>query len=147
MMQSNLQLASLVRFSFAAATPAAAQVPETVQRPPVVITRKLPPSADFWVRVVYVGDLNLKFAAGQQEMEKRGRQGGGGHMRDPDAAAVLQGKNGEALPRRGLGERPPADGQFRADGAIVAHSEKDQAGPRGGAHLIPCPIPRDERRN
>jgi UrcA family protein len=39
--------------------------------PTIVITRKIPPSADVWMRVVHIGDLNLRSSAGQQEMEKR----------------------------------------------------------------------------
>lgn len=69
-MQSKLQLASLAIFSLAAA-PATAQQPATMGGPPIVITRRLPPSDDFMIRVVRVGDLDLKSAAGQQEMEKR----------------------------------------------------------------------------
>jgi UrcA family protein len=70
-MRSKLQLASLTLLCLATAPAASAQSPQTVPGPPIVITRKLPPSADFWVRVVYVGDLDLKSAAGQQEMDKR----------------------------------------------------------------------------
>ena len=71
-MTSKNQLASLALFSLAAAMPATAQpAPAPAQEPPIVITRTLPPSADLLMRVVYVGDLDLKSAAGQQEMEKR----------------------------------------------------------------------------
>lgn len=69
-MHSKLQLASLAILGIAAA-PASAQQPATVVGPPIVITRRLPPSDDFMIRVVNVGDLDLKSAAGQQEMEKR----------------------------------------------------------------------------
>ena len=34
----------------------------------IVVTRKLPPSKDRLVRVVYIGDINLKDAAGRTEM-------------------------------------------------------------------------------
>lgn len=37
----------------------------------IVVTRKLPPSKDRLVRVVYIGDIDLKDAAGRTEMEKR----------------------------------------------------------------------------
>ena len=37
----------------------------------IVVTRVLPPSKDRLVRVVYIGDLDLKADAGRQEMEKR----------------------------------------------------------------------------
>lgn len=71
-MLSKLRLASLAMFSLAAAeVPAAAQQSATVEGPPIVITRRLPPSDDFIVRVVHVADLDLKSAAGQREMEKR----------------------------------------------------------------------------
>lgn len=70
-MQSKLKLSLLALLGVAAMEPALAQSPQTIPGPPIVITRKLPPSADFWVRVVYVGDLDLKSATGQQEMEKR----------------------------------------------------------------------------
>lgn len=69
-MRSKLQLASLALFSLAAAVPAAAQQTAT-QEPPIVVTRRLPPSQDLLVRTVYIGDLDLKSPAGQQEMEKR----------------------------------------------------------------------------
>jgi UrcA family protein len=41
------------------------------QGPDIVVTRVLPPSKDRLVRVVYIGDLDLKADAGRQEMEKR----------------------------------------------------------------------------
>lgn len=54
------------------ATPAAAlQVAPVAQEAPIVITRRLPPSPDLLVRTVYIGDIDLTSAAGQQEMEKR----------------------------------------------------------------------------
>lgn len=37
----------------------------------IVVTRMLPPSKDRLVRVVHIGDLDLKADAGRQEMEKR----------------------------------------------------------------------------
>ncbi|HYX45589.1 MAG TPA: UrcA family protein [Sphingomicrobium sp.] len=51
--------------------PAPAQPTQAAQEPPIVIIRKLPPSADVLVRTVYVADLDLKSTGGQQEMEKR----------------------------------------------------------------------------
>ena len=50
---------------------AAASQEGVPQEPPIVITKRLPPSSDILVRTVYIGDLNLTFAAGQAEMEKR----------------------------------------------------------------------------
>jgi UrcA family protein len=72
-MLSKPQLALLTMFSLgAAATPAAAQPAGTAaQEPEILVVRKLPPSQDRLIRAVYIGDLNLKSAAGQQEMEKR----------------------------------------------------------------------------
>ena len=71
-MQSKLRLASLAVLSAATAAGSAyAQQPTSVEGSPIVITRRLPPSADFMVRVVNVGDLDLKSPTGQQEMEKR----------------------------------------------------------------------------
>lgn len=69
-MHSKLQLASLAVLSLAAA-PLPAQQTVVAGGPPIVITRKLPPSDDFMIRVVNVGDLDLKAVPGQQEMEKR----------------------------------------------------------------------------
>lgn len=70
-MPPKVRFALLAMFSLAAAVaPAVAQQPAG-EGPPIVITRRLPPSSDFMVRVVHVADLDLKTAAGQQEMEKR----------------------------------------------------------------------------
>lgn len=67
------QLASLAMFSLVAApVPLAAQTPPAVvQQTPIVVTGKIPQSSDILVRTVFIGDLNLASAAGQQEMEKR----------------------------------------------------------------------------
>lgn len=70
-MTSKLQLASLVVLSLAASTALAQPAPAPASVQPIVITRTLPPSADVLMRIVYVSDLDLKTAAGQQEMEKR----------------------------------------------------------------------------
>jgi UrcA family protein len=71
-MPSKLQLCSLAVFGFAALGPATAQpaIP-AAQEAPIVITRRLAPSPDVIVRVVYIADLDLKSAAGQQAMEAR----------------------------------------------------------------------------
>ena len=45
--------------------------PAAAQGEEVVVTRKLPPSKDRLVRVVYIGDLDLKASAGQAEMRTR----------------------------------------------------------------------------
>lgn len=51
---------------------ASAQQPQTAtEGPEILVVRPLPPSRDRLMRAVYVGDLDLKIAAGQQEMEKR----------------------------------------------------------------------------
>lgn len=70
-MISKPQLASLT-ISILAAAPAAAQPASAApQEPPIVITRRLPPSPDLLVRTVYINDLNLTTAAGQRELEVR----------------------------------------------------------------------------
>lgn len=71
-MPSKLQFACLPMLGLMTALPASAQptLPAT-QEAPIVIIRKLPPSPDVLVRTVYVADLDLKSAAGQQQMEKR----------------------------------------------------------------------------
>jgi UrcA family protein len=52
--------------------PTVAQAPTTaVQEQEVIVVRGLPPSRDRLMRAVYIGDLNLKTTAGQQEMENR----------------------------------------------------------------------------
>lgn len=61
-------LAILVSFAEAAA----AQIPAgEMQEPSIVVTHKMRPSPDLMVRTVYIGDLDLKSANGQKEMEKR----------------------------------------------------------------------------
>lgn len=70
-MLSTLQLASVALFGLAAAAPAAAQPVQPAQEAPIVITKRLAPSPDVLIRTVYIADLDLKSAAGQQEMEKR----------------------------------------------------------------------------
>jgi UrcA family protein len=71
-MISKLQLASFAAFSLATAFPAFGQPASTTsQEAPIVVTRRLPPSPDLLMRTVYIGDLDLKSPAGQQEMEKR----------------------------------------------------------------------------
>jgi UrcA family protein len=55
-----------------ASVPAIAQPPQTVpQGSPIIVIGKLRPSPDVIVRTVFVGDLDLKSAPGQAEMEKR----------------------------------------------------------------------------
>ena len=49
----------------------AAALAQAQEEGDIVVTRKLPPSKDRLVRVVYIGDINLKDAAGRTEMEKR----------------------------------------------------------------------------
>jgi UrcA family protein len=57
---------------FGLAAPAGAQpAPPSPEAPILVITRRLPPSPDMLVRTVFIGDLDLASATGQQEMEKR----------------------------------------------------------------------------
>lgn len=72
----NPQLALLALLCVAAASsPAVAQAPETtVQEQEIIVVRGLPPSRDRLMRAVYIGDLDLKTAAGQQAMEKRVEQ-------------------------------------------------------------------------
>lgn len=71
-MSSKLRFASLVLFGLAGAIPASAGTAQpSSQEAPIVITRKLFPSPDLLVRTVSIADLDLKSAAGQQEMEKR----------------------------------------------------------------------------
>lgn len=72
-MFSKAQLASLAMpILVAIPAVAAAQVPPgDVQEPSIVITHKMKPSPDVMVRTVYIGDLDLKSAAGQKEMEAR----------------------------------------------------------------------------
>ncbi|WP_341712818.1 UrcA family protein [Erythrobacter sp.] len=41
------------------------------QRSPIIVVGKLHPSPDVIVRTVFIGDLDLKSAAGEAEMEKR----------------------------------------------------------------------------
>jgi UrcA family protein len=69
----NPQLALLALIGLAAtSSPAVAQVPETTaQEHEIIVVRGLPPSRDRLMRSVYIGDLDLKSAAGQQAMEKR----------------------------------------------------------------------------
>jgi UrcA family protein len=62
---------ALLAASFAAA-PAIAQLAQgAVQEPSIVISHKLLPSRDLIVRTVYIGDLDLKSAGAQKEMERR----------------------------------------------------------------------------
>lgn len=70
-MFSKLQLASLGLFSLAAWPAAAQPAPAADQEAPIVITRRLPPSPDLLVRTVFIGDLDLGSATGQQAMEQR----------------------------------------------------------------------------
>jgi len=58
----------------AASGPAVAQPETTAQAPEIIVVRGLPPSRDRLMRAVYIGDLDLKTAAGQQAMEKRVEQ-------------------------------------------------------------------------
>ena len=66
--KSLLAAASLLSLSGGAT---AQQDATAAQETPIVITKRLPPSQDVLVRTVYIGDLNLASAVGQQEMEKR----------------------------------------------------------------------------
>ena len=70
-MVSQIRFATLaILVSFAGAV--AAQIPSgELQEPSIVITHKMRPSPDLMVRTVYIGDLDLKSAKGQKEMEKR----------------------------------------------------------------------------
>jgi UrcA family protein len=71
-MLSKLQFATVALFGLAAAMSASAQpVQPAIQEAPIVITGRLTPSPDLLMRTVYIADLDLKSAAGQQEMEKR----------------------------------------------------------------------------
>lgn len=71
-MSPNLRFASILVFGLAGAMPISAGTAQpATQEAPIVITRRLPPSPDVLVRTVYINDLDLKSAAGQQEMEKR----------------------------------------------------------------------------
>ncbi len=66
------QFACLPMLALMTALPVSAQPTlPAAQEAPIVIIRKLPPSPDVLVRTVYVADLDLKSAVGQQEMEKR----------------------------------------------------------------------------
>lgn len=71
-MSLKLLVACFSLLGLTSAMPASAQPTQAgVQEPPIIVIRKLPPSPDVMVRTVYVADLDLKSAAGQQEMEKR----------------------------------------------------------------------------
>lgn len=67
------QLPFMVLFALtASASPTAAQPTQLpITGPAIVITHKLVPSPDLLVRTVHIGDLDLKSALGQKEMEKR----------------------------------------------------------------------------
>jgi UrcA family protein len=69
-MIAKLPLAAVALLSLTDAA-AAQQAVTARQEAPIVITRRLPPSPDLIVRTVFIGDLNLTSASGQQEMEKR----------------------------------------------------------------------------
>lgn len=71
-MSPNRHFAShvVIGLAIAIAGSAGAAQPAS-QEAPIVITRRLPPSPDLLVRTVYISDLDLKSATGQQEMEKR----------------------------------------------------------------------------
>ena len=71
-MRSNIRFAWLPVVGLMTAMPASAQPAQSdVQEAPIVIVKRLGPSPDVLVRTVYVADLDLRSAAGQQEMEKR----------------------------------------------------------------------------
>lgn len=71
-MPSKLQLACFPLLGLMTIAPASAQPTQAAgQEAPIVIIRRLPPSPDVLVRTVYVADLDLRSATGQQEMEKR----------------------------------------------------------------------------
>lgn len=69
-MVRTLAFAAVALFSLSAAG-TAQQAATAGQEAPIIITRRLPPSPDLLVRTVFIGDLNLSTAPGQQEMEKR----------------------------------------------------------------------------
>lgn len=71
-MSRKLELAPIVLFGLAVTAPAIAQVTKgSAQEPAIVVTYKVRPSSDLIVRRVYIGDLDLKSASAQKEMEKR----------------------------------------------------------------------------
>lgn len=71
----NSQLAWLALVGLVTASSTAVAQPETIsQRPEIIVVRGLPPSRDRLMRSVYIGDLDLKTAAGQQALEKRVEQ-------------------------------------------------------------------------
>jgi len=67
----KLQLASVVVAGLISMPAAAQAVPPASQEAPIVVTRRLPPSPDLLVRMVYISDLDLTTAGGQKEMETR----------------------------------------------------------------------------
>jgi UrcA family protein len=69
-MPSNVRRVSLAVAALAAAAPALAQAPAQ-EPPPIVVVGQLRPSPDVIMRTVSIRDLDLKSAAGRQEMEKR----------------------------------------------------------------------------
>lgn len=71
MRNSNLALIAIAAFALPAGGASAQQPVTAVEGPEIVVVRQLPPSRDRLMRSVYIGDLDLKSAAGQQEMEKR----------------------------------------------------------------------------
>lgn len=70
-MPLKLQFACLPMLALTALPVSAQPTLPAAQEAPIVIIRKLPPSPDVLVRTVYVADLDLKSAPGQQEMERR----------------------------------------------------------------------------
>lgn len=71
-MRSNVLLSWLPVIGLMTAMPVSAQPAQSsAQEAPIVIVHRLAPSSDVLVRTVYVADLDLRSAAGQQEMEKR----------------------------------------------------------------------------
>ena len=71
-MTSNYHCAILAAIGLCIAAPAVGQPADTSRaEAPIVVIGKLRPSSDLIVRTVSIRDLDLKAAAGRQEMEKR----------------------------------------------------------------------------
>lgn len=71
-MPPNLRFACVPLLGLMIAVPASAQPAQPAgEETPIVIVHRLAPSPDVMVRTVSVADLDLRSAAGQQEMEKR----------------------------------------------------------------------------
>ena len=119
-MFSKPQFASLA-MSILVAIPgaAAAQVPGDVQEPSIVITHKMRPSPDVMVRTVYIGDLDLKSAKGQKEMEWRVQKAVDGICSIPSPLPSYKGKMEQPCRDEAWGGARPqmADAVKRATGS------------------------------